>query len=415
MMGRLRSSSVFATVCVAASAAVGSCALPDDFVKVEAAPSGGGGGDGGLGGAAGGGGAAGAGGSAAMCPPHPGDIPSDCEDSLLGERHQCCFPGRDCGPDALTNCIGGECGQYSLSDPGDISPEEGWGIVLRGGDVIFGRKQDTAGQIGRIMEVTQEPGGATVELGQDILWSPTFLTTDGAQVFWLNQFSNDLWAIDEADEPRIVATAMGAGDAGYGRLVYADNRVFFALESGGIFRAGAFDTGSMAAPIVIADAPIGVAFEPGALYYTERLNGRVLRADPDGAMTQTPEVLVEGADAGSNPGILEVYDGEVFWVTDADIRRVSTDGGPVDTLVPNEAIGCFNCITSVVVDDRYVYFATWDLGSGTGSYFRVQRYPDGANDPVNLSGVVSAPMGLTASCDRIFAVHRDGDVTTVAK
>jgi hypothetical protein len=419
----------FGWVVVAAWLAAQSCVLPNDFSKVGeggASPQGGGGaGNAGGGAAAGGtGGTAGQAGEGGVggaqpgtCPPWPGELVSQCDPELLADRDNCCFEGRDCGPDALTNCINGECNAYVLSDPADASDDEGSGITVLGDDLVVGYRDPMDGGIGRIVKVSQTVGGPTQELGQNVLWSPTFLATDGAQVFWLNRFSNDLWAMTAPGTERIVATANGAGDAGFGRIFVRDDQVFFALESGGIYRADVDDMGVAAARIVDTNQePVGISVFEDVLFFSERISQRILRGSTEGPEDQKLEVLAEGADAGIFPGEIATWGGEVYWVTDFDIRAVEADGDAPRVVVSDAVLGCTTaCLTSLQVDDEYVYFIRRDSAAAVGAYYRVSRYSDGTEVPVPLVPEGPEPTSLATTCDRVFAVHFDRNVTAATK
>jgi hypothetical protein len=338
--------------------AAGSCALPDDFVKGSAAAGGGG-----------------AGGSGPTCPPHPRDLPTECDPARIDDRHNCCFEGRDCGPDGETNCIAGECGFLGPWGPAGMDPEGPLGIVVRGDDAIFTLRQLDPSFQGRIMSVPLA-GGDPVELTEDVLWTPTHVATDGSQIFWLNEHNSELWVLDTQGESLLVASGPGGSMAGLSHLAVSSGRVFFALSSGGIYRAGVDDREVTAAQIAQAVAPIGVAVAGDALFFTEFTANRVLRVSTDGPVDQEPMVIAEGADAGVNPGTLIYSQGMLYWITRNDIRSAEDDGDSPQVVVPAAAIGCTECVTGLHVDERYVYFAQWDNSTATGSYYRVQRFPD---------------------------------------
>jgi hypothetical protein len=370
---------------LAGVAAAQSCALPDDFVKVEAI---------GIG----------------VCQPAAGDIPSDCDSSLLSDGANCCFTGRSCG--AGSECVAGDCTPLTLSQMG--GNERPIGILLRGTDVYYSLINEGA-MTGRVMRLPLGGGGA-VELFSDGDSTPTHLATDGTRIFWLNYTKSELWAHDGTSGYRVASVPSGSG--GYAQLAVLGSFVYFAQDGGGIYRAGVDVVEGTALPIVNADAPIGLVAEAGALYYTEYNNGRVLRANPDAGFDQTPTSLAEGADVGANPGFLYLFGGMLYWIANDGIHAMETDGDNPQLLLSNEDVACTDgpCFTGLHLDERSIYFGTRLSSSATGSYYRMQRFSDG-DDPVKLSAMISGvPAALTGDCGRLYAVHEDlRGVTSVVK
>lgn len=382
-----------------------SCALPDDFVKIDGAAAGGGGG-GAAGGGGGAGGTAGAGGGLPTeCPSaFTGSIPFDCE-GFEFDSNNCCAPGRACGIDpesgTAAQCSNGFCAGYRIIDSGT----EIRSLAVYDELIVW-----STGVDGRVRAAPKDGSGSIEDLAPDDgVREPTFVLAAEGYVFWTSANAPEIFRVDTNATPEEVATTTQGSGMSYGRITSWEGALFFAHDDtiGGIYRADAHELGQTAAKIADAQTPEGIAVDGNAFYFTEPALGQVSRLDYTEIGVGTPQVLATNQTAVSH---LVNDANNLYWAMSGAIRTMNKgDESPTDLATSPDIDG-----TAVMVDDYFVYWVEYDTTSLRGSVWKASKY-DGGNAFAMIDDIGDLPVALAQDCDHVYVAFGGGEILRVTK
>lgn len=380
-----------------------SCALPDDFVKVDGDALGGGGF--GQGGAGGEGATGGGGGVSGECPStFTGTIPFDCE-GFEFDSDNCCGAGRACGIDPASGsaaaCTNGFCEGYRIVDSGT----EIRSLAVYDDLIVW-----STGVDGRIRAAPKDGSGSIEDLAPDDgTREPTFVLVAQGYVFWTSSNAPEIFRVDAGQNPEEVVTTAEASGMGDGRITAWDDALFFAHDDadGGIYRADANGLGQTAAKIADAAAPKGIAVDGNAFYFAEPALGQISSLDYLEIGVGTPAVV-----ANDQTGVSHLVNdaNNLYWAMTGAIRTVNKGGSlPIDLATSANIDG-----TALMVDDYFVYWVEYDTTTFEGSVWKASKY-DGGNAFAMIANIADLPVALAQDCDHVYAAFQGGEILRVTK
>ncbi len=196
-------------------------------------------------------------------------------------------------------------------------------------------------------------GGPLVTLvpGTELI---TDITTDGINVYWIDQFANVFKVSAGGGTPVTLTTAFTGGPAGPIRL-----------SNGYVYWMDHFDTikkvptAGGATVTVASGLPFLSDFvvDGTYVYFSEQDSGKISKAPIDGGAIST---LAYGL--GSSYNILAVDNANLYWIDQLHIGKVPVNGGNVTYIVPGGLVSDSYFPNSIAIDSASVYWT--ETGSG---------------------------------------------------